>query len=127
MKKRMMSEFASDRVEQELFKWIVTGRVRAGDRLPALEQLSAEFGVGYDAVSRAVGRLQARRLVRVDPGEGVFVVALVEVAGLDLLWPLLQFCDEHSKRLELKAQFFGFLRPLLSEWAERAASTRSRK
>ncbi len=122
---KMVSEFASDKAEQVLFRRILTGRLRPGDKLPSLERLAEELGVGYPAVSRAIGRLKVRRLVRFDPGDGAYVVALIEVAGLDLLWPMLEHCEQPERRLELLAQFFGFLRPLLSEWAERAATHRT--
>ncbi len=121
----MISEFATDKVEQTLFGWILSGRLRAGDKLPSVEQLARDFGVGYGAVSRAVSRLTVRKLVRIDPGDGAYVVALLEVAGLGLLWPLLSHCDQDDRRHELLAQFYGFLRPMMSEWAERAASNRT--
>jgi DNA-binding FadR family transcriptional regulator len=119
---RLYSDYAADQAERVIANWILTGRYREGDQLPGIEQLTEELGVSYPTLSKAIGRLRVRRLVHIEPGEGVFVNSLNDFVGLDMLWPMISQCNEPWRRLVLICQFYDFIRPQLAEWAERAAT-----
>ena len=60
-------------VEQELERRIRKGPLKAGDRLPTEQVLIDDLGVSRTVVREAVARLQARGMVEVRHGAGVFV------------------------------------------------------
>lgn len=117
----MVSDYAADQAERTIAGWILEGRYRKGQRLPGLYQLMEELGISYPTVSRALDRLRSRRLVTFEPGVGIVAVSLNESVGLDMLWPMLQHCNEPWRRWTLLCQFYDFIRPSLVDWVERAA------
>jgi DNA-binding FadR family transcriptional regulator len=119
---RLQSNYAVDQAERTIAGWILTGRYREGDRLPGIEELREELGVSYGTLSSAVGRLRTRRLLRFEPGEGMIVQSLNEFVGLDMFCSIITHCDEPWRRWVMLCQFYDFIRPLLVDWVERAAS-----
>ncbi len=65
---------AHEFVAHELLVLILSGRFRAGDRLPPERQLATEFGVSRPTVRQAVAVLAAHGLVEARVGAGTFVV-----------------------------------------------------
>ena len=121
----MRSDFAVDKVERELLRGILSGRYRANDQLPSLDRLCASFGVAYQTVRSAVGRLVARGLLAIVPGEGKRVLELQSSIDLKLLVEIInEASDEPARKWNLVAQACGFLRFMLSEIADRAARHR---
>ena len=60
------------------------GEWRAGDRLPSIAQLAAEYGVGTGSVREALRSLQSIGLVKIEHGRGVFVLEMPMSAELAL-------------------------------------------
>ena len=56
-------------------KYIRTGALRAGEKLPSCRALAAQLGVNPNTVERAFSELERRGLVRTLPKKGVFVCA----------------------------------------------------
>ncbi len=54
---------------------IASGRLRPGDRLPALRDLAAELRVSHNTLRAAVGRLEAEGILESRHGSGTFVAA----------------------------------------------------
>lgn len=122
---QMRSDFAVDKVERELLHGILTGRYRANDQLPSIDRLCANFGVAYQTVRHAVGRLLARGLVTAVPGQGKRVVELQSSIDLRLLMEVVaEATDDPVRKWHLLAQMCGFLRFLSNEIADRAARHR---
>jgi len=69
-----LSRRAHEFVAHELLVLILSGRFRAGDRLPPERALAAEFGVSRPTVRQAVGVLAAHGLIEARVGSGTFVV-----------------------------------------------------
>jgi DNA-binding FadR family transcriptional regulator len=69
-----LSRRAHEFVAHELLVLILSGRFRAGDRLPPERQLATEFGVSRPTVRQAVAVLAAHGLVEARVGAGTFVV-----------------------------------------------------
>jgi GntR family transcriptional regulator, transcriptional repressor for pyruvate dehydrogenase complex len=65
---------AHEFVAHELLVLILSGRFRAGDRLPPERALAAEFGVSRPTIRQAVAVLAAHGLVEARVGAGTFVV-----------------------------------------------------
>ena len=74
-----------DQVFQRLAREIVSGRLAAGDRLPAQRALAAELGVNMASVREGVKRLEQARLVDVRHGDGMRVRDWRTNGGLDVL------------------------------------------
>lgn len=84
------SETVADACERELRRWIVRGKVRAGERLPPERVLAQRLGVNRTTLRSALTRLVASRLLRVRHGSGYVVEDLVRVAGLELVPELIR-------------------------------------
>jgi DNA-binding transcriptional regulator YhcF (GntR family) len=63
----------SGEVADRLAEAIRSGELVPGDRLPAERELGVQFGVGRTSVREALRMLQAKGMVTVRPGDGVFV------------------------------------------------------
>jgi len=71
----MSSELKPEQVVQALERRILSGELRAGERLPTEGELGAELGVSRTVVRDAVRTLTTRRLVRVRHGFGMEVAS----------------------------------------------------
>lgn len=70
-------------VEQELERRIRKGPLKPGDRLPTEQGLIDDLGVSRTVVREAVARLQARGMVEVRHGAGVFVAKADKTASMN--------------------------------------------
>ena len=52
---------------------IVEGRLKPGDKLPSIAEMTERYGVGATTIKMVLVRLEARRLVRRHQGKGTFV------------------------------------------------------
>jgi GntR family transcriptional regulator len=52
---------------------IVDGRLKPGDKLPSIAEMTKRYSVGATTVKMILVRLEARRLVRRHQGRGTFV------------------------------------------------------
>ena len=66
----------ADRVGEELFRLLSSGRYSVGDRIPTESQLMEAFGVGRSSVREGVQRLVSLGLLSVRPGRGAILVNL---------------------------------------------------
>jgi GntR family transcriptional repressor for pyruvate dehydrogenase complex len=73
----------SHAIADELLERIRDSRLRVGDRLPTLEELMREFGVGRGVARDAVQQLAARGVVDVRPRRGAVIVGVQAAAALD--------------------------------------------
>lgn len=64
-----------DSVSSWLVESIRSGQFKPGDRLPSVEQLAAELGVGRSSVREALRQLEAMGWVSLQHGKGTFVSA----------------------------------------------------
>jgi GntR family transcriptional repressor for pyruvate dehydrogenase complex len=60
----------SDQVAAQIKEWLMTARLRPGDRLPQERDLMARFGVGKGTIREALKALEVQGLVRVATGPG---------------------------------------------------------
>lgn len=63
----------TERAQQQFEELIVSGRLKAGDRLPSESQMGEMLGVSRTVVREAVRLLSARGLVEARSGSGVYV------------------------------------------------------
>jgi GntR family transcriptional repressor for pyruvate dehydrogenase complex len=73
----------SHAIADELLERIRDSRLRVGDRLPTLEELMRDFGVGRGVARDAVQQLAARGIVDVRPRRGAVIVGVQPDAALD--------------------------------------------
>ena len=100
-----------ERIEQKL----VTGEWRAGERVPAVRELAAEFGVNPNTMQRALAELERLELIRTQRTAGRTVTEdLARIdrekrrlaqAGIDAFWQALaQLGYDRAQALELLQQ-----------------------
>ncbi len=65
----------SDNVARWLMDAIERGEYQAGDKLPSVEQLAEQLGVGRSSVREAWRHLQALGVIRIVHGKGTFVAS----------------------------------------------------
>jgi GntR family transcriptional repressor for pyruvate dehydrogenase complex len=73
----------SHAIADELLERVRDSRLRVGDRLPTLEELMREFGVGRGVARDAVQQLASRGIVDVRPRRGAVIVGVQPEAALD--------------------------------------------
>ena len=61
-------------IEESLSTDIVSGRLATNQRLPSSDALAARFGVNRHTVRKAIARLEAEGLVRIERGRGTYAV-----------------------------------------------------
>jgi DNA-binding FadR family transcriptional regulator len=87
----------SPRVASELRDAILSGRYRAGDRLPSERELVKRLGIHRGAIREGLRALEQLGLVHIQPG-GARVCPLHE-ASLDIVGPLLDLEDPPDPQL----------------------------
>jgi GntR family transcriptional regulator, transcriptional repressor for pyruvate dehydrogenase complex len=75
-------------VAEQLRTDILRGKFRPGDRLPTERELAVQLQVNRSSVREALKKLEQLRLVRIQQGSGIRVLA-PEQASFDLVWNLL--------------------------------------
>ena len=71
VRRQRLSEELADRI----LKSIAAGDLRPGDQLPAIAEMARAFRVAPATVREALIRLEAKRVIEIRQGAGVFVVA----------------------------------------------------
>ncbi|TBL68028.1 FadR family transcriptional regulator [Paenibacillus thalictri] len=69
----MGKKLTYETVYEEIKRRIKSGEWKHGERLPPLEQLSAELGVGISSVREAVRILGKQKILTIEQGRGTFV------------------------------------------------------
>ena len=87
----------SPRVARQLRDEILTGRYRAGDRLPSERELVQRLGIHRGAIREGLRALEQLGLIQIHPG-GARVCPLHE-ASLDIIGPLLDLQDPPDPQL----------------------------
>ncbi len=64
---------AADEVFKTLHQWIISGRLKAGDRMPSQDDLARQFAVSRNTLREAIFKLSALGLVRAKQGVGTVV------------------------------------------------------
>jgi len=82
--RRALPEAVADRLRSD----ILCGKFRPGDRLPTERELAVQLQVNRSSVREALKKLEQLRLVRIQQGSGIRVLA-PEQASFDLVWNLL--------------------------------------
>lgn len=77
------SKTLSQRIEDDILEAIRQKRLNPGDKLPTEHELCDQFGVSRPTVREAIRRLNARGLVTVKKGSGVYVAKLSELSATD--------------------------------------------
>jgi GntR family transcriptional repressor for pyruvate dehydrogenase complex len=112
MPRKLTYEAVYDRIKAKIAK----GEWKAGDRLPPIEQLSAEFKVGVSSVREAIRILGKQRILRVEQGRGTFVQSDIG----DLPGDRIDFLENATMMQLLEARLV--LEPELSAFAAERAS-----
>lgn len=86
-----------EQVKDGLRKLMVTGMLRAGDKLPSVRTLAVELAINPNTIQRAYSQLEAEGYIVTVSGKGTFVAELDN--------------QNEARRAEVEAK----LRPLMEE------------
>ncbi len=115
---------ASNECLTALRRAILSGALRAGQKLPPERRLAEQFGVNRLTLRSALAQLLAHGLVTVKQGSGYTVADVARVGGPDLLPEVLSIAREEGRLIELVRDLLNVRRTLaasvLSRLAERA-------
>jgi GntR family transcriptional regulator, transcriptional repressor for pyruvate dehydrogenase complex len=116
----------ADTIFAELRRKILSGELKAGERLAGERELATKYGTNRNTLREAVRKLEQARLVTVRHGQGVTVADFRNTGTLDLLSPFLQASLDGS---EIAHVMEDILEPrvLLIEHATRLAVRRADK
>ncbi len=70
---RIKTERLYEKVVEQIESSILSGQIKAGERLPSERELSDDFGVSRTAIREAIKALSEKGLVEAYPGRGTFV------------------------------------------------------
>ena len=65
----------SEALAEQILASIADGRLRPGDRLPAISEMARAFRVAPATVREALTRLEVKRVIEIRQGAGVFIAA----------------------------------------------------
>jgi len=82
--RRALPEAVADQLRSDILR----GKFRPGDRLPTERELAVQLQVNRSSVREALKKLEQLRLVSIQQGSGIRVLA-PEHASFDLVWNLL--------------------------------------
>ena len=71
-----------EQVRDGLRKLMVTGMLRAGDKLPSVRALAVELAINPNTIQRAYTQLEAEGYILSVPGKGTFVAELQDQNAL---------------------------------------------
>jgi DNA-binding FadR family transcriptional regulator len=116
----------ADTIFAELRRKILSGELKAGERLSGERELAIKYGTNRNTLREAVRKLEQARLVTVRHGQGVTVADFRRTGTLELLSPYLQASTDAS---EIAHVLEDILEPrvLLLEYATRLAVRRADK
>jgi GntR family transcriptional repressor for pyruvate dehydrogenase complex len=75
----------------ELQQMILSGELKAGDRLPSQRELAHETKVSLSVVNAGITNLAARGFVRIEPRQGVYVANIARDGNIQTLVSLLDY------------------------------------
>lgn len=116
----------ADNIFAELRRKILSGELKAGERLSGERELATKYGTNRNTLREAVRKLEQARLVTVRHGQGVTVADFKKTGTLDLLSPFLQASTDSG---DIAHVIEDILEPrvLLLEHATRLAVRRADK
>lgn len=97
---------------------ILSGRFRAGDRLPNEEELSGMLDVSRNSLREAVRAMQTMRILEARQGDGTYVASLDPAGMIDILSFAVDVSDATS------VGWFLELRRTLEVWSVQEAAAR---
>jgi GntR family transcriptional regulator, transcriptional repressor for pyruvate dehydrogenase complex len=115
---------ASETVTDALARRILGGQYGPDERLPTERDLALEFEVSRHTVREALKRLQARGLVRIRQGSGIYAADLGLSGGLEL-FELYLFDEAGDPDFTFLRDFFEFRAHLTREVVRLAALRRT--
>jgi GntR family transcriptional repressor for pyruvate dehydrogenase complex len=105
MKPHPQSSGRAEDIMRSLETALLDGTYPAGSRLPSERQLAEEFGVSRNTVREAIQRLEARSLLRVKAGAGVYATSHLR-GGQSSPWN--QLLSDHPALRQDILEFEGF-------------------
>ncbi len=86
----------SEEIENILLKGIITGELRAGEKLPAERDLAHELDVNRSTVRAGLSKLESLDLIEIRHGDGVYVKDFRESGNLELIRAMVRI-DEQQR------------------------------
>ena len=114
----------ADTIFADLRGQILSGKLKAGERLAGERELATKYGTNRNTLREAVRKLEQARLVTVRHGQGVTVSDFRKTGTLELLSPFLESAQDAGEIAHLVQDVLA-PRTLLLEYAARLAVRRA--
>lgn len=114
----------ADTIFADLRHQILSGTLKAGERLPGERELASKYGTNRNTLREAVRKLEQTRLVTVKHGRGLTVADFRKTGTLELLAPYLQTGPDIADLAQVVEDILP-PRILLIEYAARLAARRA--
>lgn len=93
--RELVSPSLTDLFVEEMEHLILSGRLKAGEKLPTERELSAQMKISLSVVSSGIQRLADHGFVRVLPRQGAFVTDYVGEGNLNTLQAILAYGGDY--------------------------------
>ncbi|MBI1748561.1 MAG: GntR family transcriptional regulator [Acidobacteria bacterium] len=102
-----------EQIKSQIISGLYTGKLREGDRLPSIREMSADLGINYKTVQKIYARLEQEEFLEVTRGSGVFIRRRTEGEFQELrrhaIVNLIKATLDHARRIGLPAEKFSNL------------------
>lgn len=68
-------------IAEQIFKQIIRGEIRPGDKLPSVREMAVLSGVNPNTIQRTYSELERMGIVETQRGQGTFIVSRDEIRG----------------------------------------------
>ncbi len=68
-------------IAEQIFKQIIRGEIRPGDKLPSVREMAVLSGVNPNTIQRTYSELERMGIVETRRGQGTFIVSRDEIRG----------------------------------------------
>lgn len=89
--KKLSTVSLTDLYTEEIKRMILSGELRAGEKLPPERQMAEEMNVSLAVVHAGVTRLTAQGFLRVEPRKGTFVADYLRTGDLNTMMAVADF------------------------------------
>ncbi len=117
--KEIVSPSLTDLFVKELEGMILSGELKAGDRLPTERELADKMKVSLAVVNGGIKRLSERGFLRIASRKGVFVADYLRSGNIDTLEAILEYSSDYYNA-EILSALADFRRTFELKVTERA-------
>ena len=122
--KELVSPTLTDLFVEEMERMILSGELKAGEKLPTERALADQMKVSLAVINAGISRLASKNFLNIIPRKGVYVADYIREGNIDTLEVILKYYD-HYYRPDLLEALVDFRRHTEIKIVEHAAMNRT--